>query len=57
MKKLQQNKAKKLEKLRKQKLREELGDDAVPKGDTRTIEKLREDKEELITEVVPEIEE
>lgn len=57
VKKLQQNRAKKLERLRKEKLREELGEEAAPKGDTRSIEKLREDKQELITEVVPEIEE
>ncbi len=57
VRKLQQNKAKKVEKQRKRKLREELGEEAAPKGETRSIEKMREHKDELITEVVPEIEE
>lgn len=41
----------KLEHLKKQKIREELGEAAAPKGITNTIESLRVKDETIITEV------
>ena len=41
----------KLEHLKKKKIREELGEDAAPKGVTNTIESMRVKDETIITEI------
>ena len=45
----------KLEHLKKKKIREELGEDAAPKGVTNTIESMRVKDETLITEIDDEL--
>ena len=50
MKKMENRRGAKIEKLKKQKIREEHGEEAAPKGVTRTIESMRVKDETIITD-------
>ena len=50
MKKMSQRREAKIEKLKKKKIREEHGEEAAPKGVTRTIESMRVKDETIITD-------
>ena len=50
MKKLENRRESKIEKLKKQKIREEFGEEAAPKGVTKTIESMRVKDETIITD-------
>ena len=50
MRKVENRRAAKIEKLKKQKIREEHGEEAAPKGVTKTIESMRVKDETIITD-------
>ena len=50
MKKVENRRVAKIEKLKKQKIREEHGEEAAPKGVTKTIESMRVKDETIITD-------
>ena len=50
MKKLENRRVAKIEKLKKEKIREEHGEEAAPKGITKTIESMRVKDETIITD-------
>ena len=50
MRKVENRRAAKIEKLKKQKIREEHGEEAAPKGITKTIESMRVKDETIITD-------